>query len=807
MFEEPRDGADLHRQERESEPELDLDWLDQVLRDDPDQPPAEEPPRAHPQSRDIPVTDEPTRQIPTVPQSDSSVMDEPTRQIPTVTQQDIDLMEALTKQIPAEPQADHPAADEPVMQGFDAPQTEEPTMQIPVTHGNASQPDTPPVHGAHAPGRTVSSDKAPTAPLPKLPRRETVAEKTASRQNGIKGERPRRSRTGGEASQGERKIGLGLLLGVVSGALVLALVLGVFLYGLVLKSGKTIYPNVYIAGINVGGMTKEEASGAVDEAVLASYASATMKVQLPDRTLSFSPEQTDVVLDPADAIEQALDYGRSGNPFSAVTTYFSSRHREHYVDLQSILNLDKDYIRQELEKVAKEIETEAAPSQVRYDDVKEQLIIQVGYPERHLDVDGLYDVVYQNFMNGEFTTVVWDYDETARPTVDLASYVQKYGQEPVDARYDEKTHTIVESVPGFGFDLEKAQQQVATAAPGCELVISMEEREPEVTTEFLEKEMFGQVLFETSTKYVNNPGRTKNLTLACEAIDGTILNPGETFSFNDVVGERTAEKGYQAATVYSGGESLQELGGGVCQVASTLYYATLHLNLEQVQRQPHQFAVTYVPYGMDATVYWGKIDYQFKNTLSHPLKIEADTKNGHVNVRFLGIPDNDNYVEMNYEIKETYPWSEVEEVDETKEPGYREIVVTPYTGYRVVTYKTIFDKNGNQLSKKQEAVSVYEKRDQKVVVGPEKKEEPADPWNPGGGTVKPEPPKPPRPEPPTPEPPKPEPEPEPPKPEPEPEPEPPTPEPELPEPGETEEVPGGNQEGGGTENDSLPQAS
>ena len=179
----------------------------------------------------------------------------------------------------------------------------------------------------------------------------------------------------------------------------------------------------------------------------------------------------------------------------------------------------------------------------------------------------------------------------------------------------------------------------------------------------------------------------------------------------------------------------------MCQVASTIYYATLHLDLEQVHREPHQYAVTYVPYGMDATVYWGSIDYQFKNTLSHPLKIEANTDNGHVNITLLGIRENDNTVEMTYTILETYPWQEMEELDETKPVGYREVEITPYTGYKVVTYKTIKDADGNEISRNQEAVSVYSKRDQKVIVGPEEdpfepdpwpddNEDPWDPWDP-----------------------------------------------------------------------------
>ena len=537
------------------------------------------------------------------------------------------------------------------------------------------------------------------------------------------------------------RISTGVLLGIIAGCLVLALVTGVFIYGLVLKGGKTIYPNVYVAGIDVGGMERAEAIAAVDDAVAASYASATLKVQLPDRTLSFSPEQTNVALDADEAIDEALAYGRSGNPFAAVTSYFSCRSREHYIDLQTILDLDTDYIRAMIDQVAAEVETDPAPTTVRYDQAAQALIVDVGYPDRDLNADGLYEVVYNAFMNSDFTPLSWEYDEIPCEPADLETYYEKYCTEAQDAVYDELTHAIQPSEPGFGFDLEDAYQKLATAAAGSQVIIPLEELEPEVDEETLEKEMFGTTLFAASSEYVNNPSRTENLRLACEAIDGTILNPGEVFSFNGVVGERTAEKGYQAATVYNGGQSVQELGGGVCQVSSTIYYATLHLDLEQVHREPHQYAVTYVPYGMDATVYWGSIDYQFKNTLSHPLKIEANTDNGHVNITLLGIRENDNTVEMTYTILETYPWQEVEELDETKPVGYREVEITPYTGYKVVTYKTIKDADGNEISRNQEAVSVYSKRDQKVIVGPEEdpfepdpwpddNEDPWDPWDP-----------------------------------------------------------------------------
>ena len=528
----------------------------------------------------------------------------------------------------------------------------------------------------------------------------------------------------------------GMIAGIAAGVLVLALVLGVFIYGIVLKAGTTIYPNVYVAGIHVGGMDRRSAIEAVDEAVVSAYASSTLQVLLPDRTLEFTPDKTNVALDAEEAIDEAMSYGRKGNPFSAVANYYASQTREHYVDLQRSMDLDTDYIRRTLDEAAQQAQMEPSPGTASFNERAKTLTIHVGYPKRSLDAQALYDVVYNAFINSEFAPISWQYDEIPTQHADLTEYYETYCTPRQDAYFDEQTRTIVEAVAGYGFDLEDVQKQMEQAQPGSTLMIRMAELTPEITTEDVESEMFGQDLFSHSTEYVTNANRTKNLTLACQAIDGTILNPGDEFSFNNVVGERTAAKGYLPATVYSGGLSLEELGGGVCQVASTLYYCTLHLDLEQVHREPHVFAVTYVPKGMDATVYWGQIDYKFKNTLDFPIRILANTDDGHVNITFQGEKPLDYSVKMEETILAVFPWEEVEELDETKEPGYREVEITPYTGYRVVTYKTIYDADGNEISRKEEAKSVYSKRDQKVIVGPSEElpEDPFDPdlWNPDG---------------------------------------------------------------------------
>ena len=575
-------------------------------------------------------------------------------------------------------------------------------------------------------------DQAAQAAQPAQPR-EPAAHSTQPRQTAVPPVPPTRNPRAVPPEEPEeepvrRGVSGGILAAIVGGALVLLAVVIFFGYGLVLKGGDTIYPNVFVAGINVGGMTSEEAVAAVADAVAASYSSATLDVQLPDRTLSFTPDQTNVALDADEVIAEAMAYGRSGNPFSAVLNYFSCRSNERYIDLQTVLNLDTDYIRNRIDELAQEVETTLSPSKVDVNEAAGTITVQVGYPDRQLDTEGLYEAVYNAFMNSDFTTLTWDYQETPCELVDLTPYYEQYCTEVQNAEYDEETHTISEEVPGYGFDLEAAQQQLATAEPGSTVVIQMEDIEPEVTKLDLSSEMFGTALHKVSTKYAVNSNRTNNLDLACKAINGTILNPGEIFSFNDVVGERTAANGYLPATVFvTGGASESELGGGVCQVASSIYYCSLFLNLEQVHREPHMYVVDYVDFGMDATVYWGSIDYQFKNTLDYPIKIQANIDGGTVNITFWGPEELDFVVETSYDILETYPWTTVEQVDETKPVGYRERTVSPYTGYKVVAYITVKDLDGNVLESR-EVYSTYRKRDQVYVVGPaEEVPDPDDP--------------------------------------------------------------------------------
>ena len=440
-----------------------------------------------------------------------------------------------------------------------------------------------------------------------------------------------------KASSGGGKKGL-----IIALALVVVVVLGVCSYGFVLKNQDAIYPNVYVAGVNVGGLKRDAAVSAVSEAVQKSYASDTLNVVLPDRTLSLTPEVTQVALNPDQAIDEAMRYGRSGGPISAVINYLRAGKSEYSVDLDSSLNLDTDYIRTLVDQTARECA---------------------------LDADKLYDAVIARFSSGDFSDLDFEYDTVPCESVDLQQYYDKYCKEMTDAYYDEEKKELVPEVNGYGFDLPYYTQQLAMAKAGEVITIQMEDLVPEVTLEELKKTYFADVLASYDSPHTANAARTKNLELACKAIDGTILNPGDEFSFNKIVGERTKEKGYLAAIVYTdGGKSESQEGGGICQVASTIYTCTLLADLEVTERAPHMYLVTYVEPGMDATIYWPSLDYKFKNSTDMPLRVDASVSGGYVHIKLVGTKQEHDYdhIKLRGVYASSTAWKTVAEINGKK---------------------------------------------------------------------------------------------------------------------------------------------
>lgn len=531
-----------------------------------------------------------------------------------------------------------------------------------------------------------------------------------------------------------RKIALISICSVV-GVLILSLIIGFGVYLFKTADNGLILDNVYVAGINLGGKTPEEARLLLQKQAL-TYSEQDLLVQFPDGTLTLSPVDTDADLHVDELVQKAFDYGRGGSRMDYVKAASEAKLGKHTIELLPSMTLNTDFIQQAIEQFHTDHATALSQPQVSLEgerptgqpdlsdhdadplaQVFQTLTITVGTPKQEFDTKALYNQVLDAYNHNDFEPIQQAYDVTAPEDVDLQALIEEHCTEPVDAVLNEKDYTVTPEVYGYGFDQKKAADLLADADYGSTITLELTYLAPEVTKESLHNDVFQDVLAEYDSIYYLNPPRTNNLELACAAIDGYIIRPGESFSFNDVVGERTAEKGYQAAGAYVDGETVDQLGGGICQVASTLYYTALYADLEILERYEHMYSVDYVPLGMDATINWGTLDFRFRNNTDHPIKIEANAKDGYVTIRLHGTDDKDYYVKMEYEVLEELKWEEIiKELPPDNEDGYKDgdyIQKYPFDGYIVDTYKCKYDKETDELiSREYESHSEYDKKDQ-----------------------------------------------------------------------------------------------
>ena len=378
------------------------------------------------------------------------------------------------------------------------------------------------------------------------------------------------------------------------------------------------------------------------------------------------------------------------------------------------------------------------------------LLLRNGTTGRGMTVNDLSDAVRDAWS---LALIAEEPEQALKPTfsyelhipepLDVDQLYERYCKDAVEPQLNKTTGEVQEGSDGYAFDREALTAALVDLAPGAELRVPIFTTHPELTASELRETLFKDVLAEAHTVHTNIYNRTNNLKLACKEIDGTIVMPGEVFSFNQTVGQRTEEKGYLEAIAYvSGGESKPEVGGGICQVASSIYYAVLQADLKTVERQPHMYKVSYVPIGMDATIYWGHLDYKFENTSPYPIKIEASVSGGKVHIILHGTEWKDYTVELSSEILETTEW-EVVEKEVPNDGTYRngQVITDPYTGYKVATYRTIRSKEtGKKIETTQIAISKYKKRDKvvaKVVGGSTRPTNPTQPTRPSTEPTKP----------------------------------------------------------------------
>jgi len=538
----------------------------------------------------------------------------------------------------------------------------------------------------------------------KIEKKEELNEQNEKEQKEIKIENTETNKnktTEKKEQKGKKKIIISLIICII---LLLAVAIFSVIFALLNINNNKIISGISISGINVSNLTKDEASKYLIEKVNDKIAKTIKLKYNEEYETSINLEQIEANYKINDAIEEAYQIGRNGNIIINNYNILLAMFGKKNVNLE--ISINEELFNQLINDIAAKIP--GAVVQSSYYIEGEQLIIKKGTNGVTVSDDFPQEVKNVIMINSNIEEIKIKVEEKKPEDIDIEKIYAEVYTEPKDAYYEKNPFKIYSHVNGvdFAITLEEAKELLKEEKE--EYVIPLKITVPEITTSELGTEAFPDLLSTFSTNYyVANINRTKNLELSAGKINGTILAPGEVFSYNRVVGERTIAAGFKNAAIFENGKVVDGLGGGICQISSTLYNSVLLANLEIVSRTNHGFLTSYLKAGLDATVVYGAIDFQFRNNRNYPIKIVTSVNGGVARIDIYGVKEIDDYrVEIQSSVLSTTPYTTKYVDDPTLEVG-KEVVEQPGTnGCKSITYKLLY-KDGVLVSKTTISTDTY----------------------------------------------------------------------------------------------------
>ena len=516
-------------------------------------------------------------------------------------------------------------------------------------------------------------------------------------------------------------------------AIILVSILAVILilstgFALIHSTKNTMAKGVRINNIDLSGLTYDEAKEKLDEAfktvldveIELNYEDYGYRVESDDVELSYNFQKE---------LDEAYSIGRKGNiiecNYRLIATAFKGKD----------FTINYQYNDEDINTIVEEIATSVPGlvTQYSYYIEDDNLIINPGTDGVQVQKDNLKQII-TNFLNNRNPLEIAKNFQNEKATIpcqnvkadpiDIDKIYSEVHTEPENAYFIAATETekakIFTDVDGidFAISIEEAKEKLNEDLE--EYVIPLSRQKAEITINDIGLEAFPNKLQEFSTRYdASNWGRSENLKIATGKIDGTVLMPGQQFSFNGVVGERTVQAGYKNAAIFEGDQVVDGLAGGICQVSSTLYNAALLANLQIDERYNHSFKTSYLAFGRDATVVYGIKDLKFTNTRSYPIKIDGYAENGIVNFAIYGIEEDEEYtINIIPVVNSSIPYDTQTKVNNSLAPGSVRVLQAGGAGARVTTYKEMV-LNGAVISKEVITNDFYKAMPRIVETGPE----------------------------------------------------------------------------------------
>lgn len=485
---------------------------------------------------------------------------------------------------------------------------------------------------------------------------------------------------------------------------------------------ETVLPNVSVAGVDVSNMTAEQARAAIENAVEQKGSDISFTLTYEKVKESLTADQ--LAVDAAQSAQDAWDVGRE-NFFTGGPQLVG-----HMLGMSSEVPLalpeDDPALTDLMDRMEEAVN--AAAGDHGYQIEGDRLVMTKGAPVVTVDWETARAEAWGNLQStlkdglaktgtGQTeggVTLSASRGELEEP--DFEAIHREVYAEPKDASLDLESLRITDHVVGVDFDVQTLRTAYENAGSGETFSIPLSITQPKVTKEDLGGRLFKDVLGEATTRVTGSAARKSNVKLAASACNEVILLPGEEFSYNNTTGSRSASKGYLPAPIYAGGRSEDGVGGGICQVSSTIYYAVLHSTLEIVERHDHQFAVSYLSPGMDATVYYGSLDFRFKNSTNYPMKVVTrsyDSKGSrYLEVQLYGTNEDGRYGKPSSAVFDKVAPGTAYKPDPNVARGTlvldREQYA--YTGMKARTYRTICEADGTVVEKQDLGVSSYKMR-------------------------------------------------------------------------------------------------
>ena len=476
-------------------------------------------------------------------------------------------------------------------------------------------------------------------------------------------------------------------------------------FALVNKLNSNVYSNVYVSEVDFGGMSEAEVVEAV-KSVGEEFKKKTIAIKHNDNVvMEITPDTIDMSIDEQATVKKVMEYGRTENIVSNNVTILKTMFKKQSIEPVYI------YSEAKLTNISAEI-TSGIDGRVKddsysLDEENYVLVITKGKTGKDIVVEDFKQDILTKIKDKVTTEYVLELEDRKPKSLDIDVVYAKVCREAKDAYIDEtvKPVTYNKHQVGLSFDKEKLKEVLdkkENQTEGKVIRFKLTITEPKVKLQDITKNLYKDKIASYTSSFANSDGnRASNVRLGASMLNGTVVMPGETFSFNATMGDcGLSSRGFKPAAVFKGGKVVQEVGGGICQISSTLYVSVLYANLGIVSRSNHALPVGYVPVSLDATVYYPYLDFKFKNTREYPVKIVATTTSSRkLTIAIYGTKEEKEYdVELKSMITESIPSKVEQKKDSSLKVGKTKVIQKGSAGYKSVAYKTI-KYNGKVISK------------------------------------------------------------------------------------------------------------